>query len=60
MGPGRMTTAPAAATVDAARLPRRFRAFYRLSDARLRDLGLERRTLPLFRPVLTLLRDDLF
>ena len=32
----------------AARLPRRFRAFYRLSDAELKDLGLDRQNLPIF------------
>lgn len=41
-------------------LPRRFRAFYRLDDAALAALGLDRRTLPLFLPRPPLRREDLF
>jgi uncharacterized protein YjiS (DUF1127 family) len=43
-----------------ARLPRRFRAFYRLSDAALEDLGLDRQDLPIFNPVQAIRREDLF
>lgn len=43
-----------------ARLPRRFRAFYRLSDAELKDLGLDRQNLPIFNPVPAIRREDLF
>ena len=43
-----------------ARLPRRFRTFYRLSDAELKDLGLDRQNLPIFNPVQVILREDLF
>ena len=42
-----------------ARLPRRFRAFYRLSDAELKDLGLDRQNLPIFNPVQAIRREDL-
>ena len=41
-------------------LPRRFRAFYRLSDAELQDLGLDRQYLPIFNPVPAIRREDLF
>ncbi|QCP84674.1 DUF1127 domain-containing protein [Cereibacter sphaeroides] len=43
-----------------ARLPRRFQAFYRLSDAELKDLGLDRQDLPIFTPVQAIRREDLF
>ena len=43
-----------------ARLPRRFRAFFCLSDAALEDLGLDRQNLPIFNPVQAIRRDDLF
>ncbi|WP_159437764.1 hypothetical protein [Roseovarius pacificus] len=43
-----------------ARLPRRFRAFYRLSDTALEDLGLDRQDLPIFNPVQAIRREDLF
>lgn len=43
-----------------ARLPRRFRAFYRLSDAALEGLGLDRQNLPIFNPVQAIRREDLF
>lgn len=41
-------------------LPRRFRAFYRLSDTELKDLGLDRQNLPIFNPVQAIRREDLF
>lgn len=41
-------------------LPLRYRAFYRLDDATLRALGLDRQTLPVFTPVPPLRREDLF
>lgn len=43
-----------------AALPRRFRAFYDLSDHDLRKLGLERASLQMFIPVFRVRRDDLF
>lgn len=43
-----------------AALPRRFRAFYDLSDHDLRKLGLERASLQMFIPVFRVRHDDLF
>lgn len=42
-----------------AALPRRFRAFYDLSDHNLRKLGLERHSLQMFIPVVRVRREDL-
>lgn len=42
-----------------ARLPPRFRAFYRRSDAALAGMGLERGSLAMFQPGLRIRREDL-
>lgn len=45
---------------SSAALPRRFRAFYDLSDHDLRKLGLQRDSLQMFIPVFRVRREDLF